>query len=127
MLKKYTANSQVSINAVFDNGKYRHIAFNAMTGGGSVFYTSDEVLQKAIENNPNYNILFSGEELIEPVEMAVEILESTESKLTPIVVTCVDDAKDYLSEKFGISRTKIRTMKAITDVAKDNGIEFQGL
>lgn len=127
MLKKYTATSQIGINAVFENNKYKHIVFNAITGGISVFYTSDESLQKAIETNSNYGILFSGEEVIEPVEMAVEILEDTNSKLTPVVVTCVDDAKDYLSEKFGISRTKIRSVKAIIDVAKANGVEFQGL
>ena len=55
--------------------------------------------------------------------------ESTEEAtgLTKVPVTCLDDAKEYLSEKFGISRTKIRSKKAIEEAAAENGIEFVGI
>lgn len=50
-----------------------------------------------------------------------------EGNVTKITITCLDDAKDYLSEKFGISRTKLRSKKAIEEAAADNGIEFVGI
>ena len=50
-----------------------------------------------------------------------------EGNFTKITITCLDDAKDYLSEKFGISRTKLRSKKAIEEAAADNGIEFVGI
>ena len=50
-----------------------------------------------------------------------------EGNVTKITITCLDDAKDYLSEKFGISRTKLRSKKAIEEAAAENGIEFVGI
>lgn len=44
-----------------------------------------------------------------------------------INITCLDDAKEYLSDKFGISRTKLRSKKAIEEAAAENGIEFVGI
>ena len=44
-----------------------------------------------------------------------------------IVISDPDAAKAYLSEKFGISRTKMKTIKAIKDEAMAHNIEFEGL
>lgn len=44
-----------------------------------------------------------------------------------ISVTDIDDAKDYLSEHFGVSRTKMRSEKQIRAAAEQNGIEFVGI
>ena len=43
-----------------------------------------------------------------------------------VSVTDFESARDYLSDKFGISRTKIRSQKAVIEAAKANGIEFVG-
>lgn len=42
-------------------------------------------------------------------------------------VSDLSAAKDYLADTFGISRTAMRSMKAITEQAAANGIEFEGL
>jgi len=49
-----------------------------------------------------------------------------ESGLVQVSVTDFESARDYLSDKFGISRTKIRSQKAVIEAAKANGIEFVG-
>ena len=36
-------------------------------------------------------------------------------------------AKDFLADTFGISRTSLRSEKAILDAAKEHHIEFEGL
>lgn len=123
MKKKYIANSQIAINVVLPSGKSAHVAFSSVTGGSSIFYTEDEQLQQAIESHYRYGKLFKGQEVTEPE--IVESEEPEEEKGPTIVnVSDVDAAKDYLSEKYGISRTKLKTVAAINKAAAANGIEF---
>lgn len=53
--------------------------------------------------------------------------EDEQPNLTKVNVTDFEDARDYLSDKFGISRSKIRSQKAVKEVAEANGIVFVGL
>lgn len=57
MHKKYISHSQIAINVKV--GKYnRHITFDAKSGGGSVFSTEDESVQKAMEGHYRFGELF---------------------------------------------------------------------
>ena len=44
-----------------------------------------------------------------------------------VEVPSAEDAKEYLIDKFGISRTKLRSIAAIKEVAASKGIEFIGI
>lgn len=57
-MKKYIAKTNVSINIVLPSGKNRHITFDAVTGGGSVFYTDDQDIINAMERHYKYGTLF---------------------------------------------------------------------
>lgn len=57
-MKKYIAKTNVSINVVLSNGTNCHIAFSAVTGGGSVFYTDDAEVIRALETHYKYGKLF---------------------------------------------------------------------
>ena len=57
-MKKYIAKTNVSINVVLPNGANRHIAFSALTGGGSVFYTEDADISQAMERHYRFGKLF---------------------------------------------------------------------
>ena len=57
-MKKYIAKTNISINVVLGSGANRHIAFDALTCGGSVFYTDDPELQRAIERHYKFGSLF---------------------------------------------------------------------
>lgn len=135
MLKKYTAKTQVCVNIVMPGGKSLHVSFTSVTGGSSVFYTSDENVQTGLEHHYKFGKLFKLEDMIDetksisptPVDTPDTGEENSEDKLTEIVVSCPDDAKDYLSEKFGASRTKLRSIKAIKDTAATFGIVFNGI
>ena len=50
----------------------------------------------------------------------------TEPTLKRVNVSDLASAKDYLADTFGISRTALRSMKAITEQAAVYGIEFIG-
>lgn len=47
--------------------------------------------------------------------------------LKQVTVSDLAAAKDYLADKFGISRTTLRSKKAIVEQAAAHGIEFVGL
>ena len=55
--------------------------------------------------------------------------EGAENKptLKKVAVSDLADAKDYLADTFGISRTALRSMKSIIEQAAAHGIEFEGL
>lgn len=44
-----------------------------------------------------------------------------------IKVSDINEAKDYLAEKFGVSRTTMRSTRSILATAATHGIEFEGL
>lgn len=51
----------------------------------------------------------------------------TEARTKKVTVSDLASAKDYLADKLGISRTILRSKKAIEEQAAANGIEFEGL
>ena len=191
-MKKYIAKTNVSINVVLATGANRHIAFIALTGGGSVFYTDDPDIQKAMESHYKFGKLFrvdhkyipekqrnkpapkpkpeiapeqpTAEETVDApaIEDTVAVpdseqptaedtvavpgseqptaedidsdgqpeeaeAEAEDNGLKTIVVSDPDAAKAYLAEHFGISRTKIKSVKAIKEAAAANNIVFEGI
>lgn len=50
--------------------------------------------------------------------------ETSDDETTVISVSDPDAAKDYLADKFGISRTKLKTCEIIEATARDLGIAF---
>lgn len=64
----------------------------------------------------------------QPTEAEADEAEAeTDNGLKTIVVSDPDAAKAYLAEHFGLSRTKIKTLKAIKEAAAANGIVFEGI
>lgn len=132
-MKKYTANTDVCVN-VLVKGVNRHVSFTPVTGKGSVFYTSDPDLQKALESHYKYGKLFKAEKKNESVdntasgmsEASEDCVEPTE-RLHHITITDPDAAKAYLAEKFNVSRTKLNTMQKIKKCAAEHGVEFDGI
>ena len=161
MLKKYKSKSCISLSVALPTGGTTHVSFNPVTGGGSVFYTSNEKIQAGLEKHPKFGRLFTldvaaavpqpteqhrtGKAAVtkpKNVEQSVPkgdnvlqngddsdgktVSHSTddEVELKPVEMSCNDDAKDYLVDKFGISRTKLRNRTQIEESGKANGIKF---
>ena len=125
-MKVYKSKSQVSINIKIGDG-HAHIHFSSVTAGGSVFYTDDAEVQKGIESHPKFGKLFKFDREIlpepEPTEAKVSE-ESREETIQKIKVSDLNAAKDYLCERYGASRTKLRSEKAIMTAASEKGIVF---
>lgn len=122
---KYISKTQIAIS-VNVNGKNVHIAFTAQTGGGSVYYTNDEAIAKALERHHKFGKLFK--KVAEPVVVIAKPVVEEAKKEEPkpkerkMSFACYDDAKDYLVNTYGISRTKLRTQTAIQNTAKAHNI-----
>lgn len=135
MKKYYSSDSHIAINVLLENGNSMHIAFTPISNGGSTYNTEVEVVQNALENHYRYNDLFvldHVEDTNAPIEEPTQNTEedpnqAEESNIRKIRVSDIGEAKDYLAETFGVSRTSLRGQKAILEAAKANNIEFEGL
>lgn len=123
MTIEYKASSHVSFD-VYVNGGKRHISFSQATGGGSYFRTSDEDLIRVLDNPPIPG-LYTRYEVKEVI--AKPAAAKPETNFATIKVSCLDDAKEYIANRFGISRSMLRSKASILNAAKDNNIVFEGL
>jgi len=125
IMKKFVSKSIISLSLLLEDGSKAHIAFTPQSSGGSVFYTNDEKLVAALHNHHSYAVRYR--EVAMPVEAPAPAPSKEEEKASEahqIPFACNDDAKDYLAEHFGISRSKMRTRASIEEIAKSNGIEI---
>lgn len=134
MTKHYISDSHIAINVTLDGGESVHLSFIALSNGGSVFSTDSEELQNAIERHYRFGDLFTLDHIEEPKntsEIANEeytsVKESEDGNIQKITVNDLGEAKNYLADTLGISRTSLRSLKTILEVAKANDIEFEGL
>lgn len=152
MTKTYKANTNVSINIVLPNKKNMHIAFTPQSDGSSIFVTDNAEIQNAIEHHYKYGVTFRLRKVagqvpkfktpasasaqatsdVEVTEATAEALEDGETSCTgtsleKVKISDTSAAKDYLAERFGVSRTAMRSIKAIIEQATAHGIEFEGL
>ncbi len=136
MNKRYEANSIVAITV--KTGKFnRRVSFMPLSNGKSYYETESKALQKAIEEHsffksrmirtkeePTPSPSLKGEEKTDNPDVLDNLDAPEAGKLKQIVVAGQSDAVDYLTEKFGISRSKLRSQKAIAEVGKEYGVEF---
>lgn len=135
MFKKYQAGTDLAFSVMVGDERMR-IVFEGKTMGCSVYMTRDPKVQKAIESHYWYkDKLF----LVESIDEKKEAAEAKKKKdaannkkkvadeKKTHVVTDVEDAKDYLAETYGVSRSKMKTKEDILAIAKEKGVELEGL
>lgn len=134
MTKHYISDSHIAINVTLDGGESMHLSFIALSNGGSIFSTDSEELQNAIERHYRFGDLFTLDHIEEPKNTSeiandeyTSVKESEEGNIQKITVNDLGEAKNYLADTLGISRTSLRSLKTILEVAKANNIEFEGL
>lgn len=134
MYKKYQAGTDLSFSVMVDNERVR-VVFDGKTMGCSIYGTRDEKLQKAIESHYWFNDKFFLVEAVDEKKEAAEAKKraaaktkkkAAEEKKTHIV-TDFEDARDYLAETFGVSRSKLKTKEDILSISKEKGVELEGL
>ena len=134
MFKKYQAGTDLAFSVMVGDDRMR-IVFEGKTMGCSVYMTRDTNVQKAIESHYWYKDKFFLAESVDEKKEAAEAKKKAaakakkkmaDEKKTHVVID-VEDAKDYLAETFGVSRSKMKTKEDILAIAKEKGVELEGL
>lgn len=134
MFNKYQAGSDLAFSVMVGDERMR-IVFEGKTMGSSVYMTRDPKVQKAIESHYWFKDKFFLAESIDEKKEAAEVKKKAAAKTKKKVsdekkthsVTDFEDAKDYLAETFGVSRSKMKTKEDILAIAKEKGVELEGL
>lgn len=133
MKKHYKSKTSISINVVLKSKKSMHIAFTAQSDGSSVYTTDNPDVQYALEHHYKYGKLFklvsteSEADIKAKKEAEEAAANEKKDEIRKVSVSDLAAAKDFLADTFGISRTSLRSEKAIMEAAKANNIEFEGL
>ena len=134
MFKKYQAGSDLAFSVMVGNERMR-IVFEGKTMGSSIYMTKDPKVQKAIESHYWFKDKFFLVETVDEKKEASEAKKKAAAKTKKKVadekkthvVTDFEDAKDYLAETYGVSRSKMKTKEDILEIAKEKGVELEGL
>ena len=126
MYKKYQAGTDLSFSVMVGNERVR-VVFEGKTMGCSIYGTRDEKLQKAIESHYWFKDKFFLVEAVDEKKEAAEAKKRAAEEKKTHIVTDFEDARDYLAETFGVSRSKLKTKEDILSIAKEKGIELEGL
>lgn len=134
MFNKYQAGTDLAFSVMVGNERMR-INFEGKSTGSSVYMTRDPKVQKAIESHYWFNDKFLLVESIDEKKeaakakkkAAAEAKKKVADEKKTHVVTDVEDAKDYLAETYGVSRSKMKTKEDILAIAKEKGVELEGL
>lgn len=132
MFKTYQGYSDLHFNVKTKSG-LRRIVFEGQSHGGSIYQTRDAEEQKAIEGHYWFNDKFFLTESVDEKKQEAEAkrkaaakTKKKEEQLTHVVED-FGDAKDYLAEHFGVSRTKMKTKDDVLAFAKENNVVLEGL
>ena len=134
MFNKYQAGTDLAFSVMVGDERMR-IVFDGKSVGCSVYMTRDPKVQKAIESHYWFKDKFFLVEAVDEKKEAAEAKKraaaktkkkADEEKKTHIV-TDFEDARDYLAETFGVSRSKLKTKEDILSIAKEKGVELEGL
>lgn len=130
MRKIYRSDSGIAIT-IRCGETTKHINFDTMTMGCSMYISSDEEEQKGIESHAWYGEKFVLAEVedskVEAEKAKVKAKADAdkaaeEKELHTRTFSNVADAKEYVADTFGVSRTQLRSKDAIVNVAKVHGI-----
>lgn len=134
MFNKYQAGTDLAFSVMVGDERMR-IVFEGKTMGCSVYLTRDPNVQKAIESHYWFNDKFFLVESIDEKKEAAEAKKKAVAKAKKKVadekkthvVTDFEDARDYLAENYSVSRSKMKTKEDILAIAKEKGVELEGL
>lgn len=129
--KRYDALTEISLNLRVGGGR-KHVSFVPRTNGSSYYVTCDESVQSALERHHWFGNRFSLRVddapsvcVNSPSVSGEEVSNGGNGGMSVVDVRCWSDAKDYLVEHYGVSRTKVRVQSSIISFAASVGIEFR--
>ena len=119
MRKVYISNSVIAFTLVV-NGSKRRVSFERLSNDKSYLSTSDTDRQKALEEYPDFNVVYKLEDYKKP-----EVAEEQHSpELKNVMFTSAVSARDFLVTQHGETPTNTRTIAKIIEAGKRNGLNI---
>lgn len=130
MFKTYQGYSDLAFNVSLE-GKQRRVVFDGQSRGTSIYSTRDTKEQNAIEGHHWFGDKFwlleeVDEKKLESKRKATKAKKSEEERKT-VRVADIPEAKEYLADTFGVSRSKMKTSEDVLAIAKENNVVLEGL
>ena len=130
----FKASTLLCFGVTLSDGNRVRVVFTPLTGGGTIFYTDDNELAEALERHPYFGDLFEKENTTTSEESSEESVapeggvDSSVGGVSPVSFVHEEDAKEYIANKYGVSRTRLKTRASIEKVASELGmtIEWEG-
>lgn len=133
MFKTYQGYSDLAFNVKLE-GKLRRIVFDGQSRGTSIYFTRDAKEQKAIESHHWFGEKFWLLEEVDEKKQEAEAKKKAAAKAKQVddekktvKVASIPDAKEYLADTFGVSRSKMKTKEDVLAIAKENNVVLEGL
>lgn len=98
-----------------------HITFIPMSDGGSYYTTSSATLQKVLESDYQFNRTYT---LVKEEKEPVHVDAPKAPKLEPLTLPDLMAARDYVSKKWQIPRTSLKSKAAIVAAAQKRGFDL---
>ncbi|WP_289734336.1 hypothetical protein [Paramuribaculum intestinale] len=120
---KFEASTLISVVVTMAGGVSKRIAFSARSTGGSVYYTNNDAIAAALRRHYKFGKLFKEvkeEKVIKPKEKKAKEPERTVLKFGDL-----EEAKDEVARRTGISRTKLKTKEALKSAAEAAGYAIE--
>lgn len=92
-------------------------------GGGSMYTTSSQAEQEALENHPDFGSVY----VLAGASGTQEPAAEEKPQARSIKVSDVVEARDYLMDLFGYKANDLRSRKAIMEAGAEHGIAFEGI
>nr|DAQ97833.1 MAG TPA: hypothetical protein [Caudoviricetes sp.] len=128
----FKASTLLCFGVTLSDGNRVRVVFTPLTGGDTIFYTDDNELAEALERHPYFGDLFEKDEAPGEESVAESVESANESKSSgndsSLSFAHEEDAKEYIANKYGVSRTRLKTRSSIEKVAGELGvtIEWEG-
>lgn len=130
--KVYRSHSIVAVNLDIA-GRKLHIKFDSDSNGHGYLMVTDEAIIKALDDkiansSPNYHLAEVIDTDAEEPQGNRELESQQEEAIIKVEMTSMADAKEYLCDHFSdVTRSSLKTKKAICEAAAAHNIEFTGL
>lgn len=131
MVKTYKANCSYSITVKTASGSRCHVLFIPDSYGGSYYTTPVKEIQDALESSSRFNDMYYLQETREDANDKKQATEEVKAEepavLEEVNVTDIEEAREYLHERFGVAKRNMRSTASVKAIAEKNGILFVGI
>lgn len=135
-IKQYKSNTSIAVSILLKSKKSMHVTFTPLSNGTSVYATDNPEVQRGLESHYKFGKLFKlvKESKYDPDKPEPPKVEDTEThdgdggkQELVIKVADLQEAKDYVADTFGLSRTSLKTKQNVINAAAEHGVKFEGL